>query len=156
MSAPGEHASLEEISKASQAVLYGVPVSFLGEEQESVAAFTVDRRRALAAMNRLVRHDVGDPFAEAYDPTSLALHWVTVATHCGCVHPDPTQCSVETNGDVTCCPVIDADDPDAAQVDDHDCEHYGLPPCTEDLYSWMTTKVSVGTPGALPMWQVNQ
>jgi hypothetical protein len=147
---------IERLTESCEATHYGVPVSYLGEDAEDVAAFTTDRRRALAAMNKLHRESVGDPFAESYDPTTLHFRWVHVITHCGCVHPDPTSCSAETNGDVTCCPVVDADDEYAAQVDECDCPHYGLPPCSEDLYAWMTIPVSEGTPGAIPMFEVSQ
>lgn len=147
--------TISQVAESCSARNYGVPVSFLGEEQDGVAAFTDSPRRALAAINRLVRTEIGDPFAELYDPTSLTKSWVLAYDNCGCNHVDPQSCRGDLNGSVTCCKV-DPEDESAEEIIEHDCPHYGLPPCIEDLYSWVTERVAEGTPGALPMFQVSQ
>ena len=147
--------TLEQIAAACTTTFYGAPVAFLGEDQEGVGAFTTDRRRALAAMQALVRKDLYEPFADLYDPTSLQSKWVLAYDTCGCNHLDPHSCRGDLNGPVTCCKV-DPQDPDAEDIESHDCPHYGLPPCIEDLYGFVTDHVSEGTPGALLFWTVHQ
>jgi hypothetical protein len=145
----------DQIAAGCSSTIYGVPVSFLGEEQDGMAAFTLDRRRALAAMNALVRREIDEPFRELYDLSSLKSRWVLAYGHCGCEHKDPHACRGDLNGPVTCCRV-DPDDPDGEDIDNHECEHYGLPPCIEDLYSFVSEDVAEGTPGAFLVWRVSQ
>lgn len=150
-----EPATIERVTGLAGWTFYRTPVTYLGEDAEGMAAFTTDPRRALAAMNALCRRDIGDRFTEMYDPTSLTGYWVLVHEHCGCNHLEPNACRGDLNGPVTCCQV-DPDDAEAREIEDHECPHYGLPPCIEDLYTFVTEKVSEGSAGALHMFQVDQ
>jgi hypothetical protein len=149
--------TFEQVAAACMDTFYGAPVSFLGEEQDGVAAFAPDRRRALAAMNRLVRKEIQEPFSEYYDVKSLRCAWVLSYDRCGCNHLDPHSCRGDLNGAVTCCQV-DPDDEDAEDIAEHNCPHYGLPPCIDDLYTFVSVDVdaAVGAPGALLVWRVSQ
>lgn len=85
------------------ASLYGVLVSFLGDDCDRVLAFTHDRRRAIAAARRHIHTEWSEKV------TSLDTHgskWVQVFNTCGC--PDD-------------------------QNPGESCEHYGLPPCSSEF-----------------------
>lgn len=104
---------------------YCVYVASLGEDGESVVAFTHDQRRAVAAARRLVRETHGERVT-ALAPSKL--RWTQVFDHCGCLPHEP--------------------DPEHGH-DGCDCIHYGVPPCG-DTYGWMSVHCAADAPGALP------
>lgn len=109
---------------------HGVKVGTLGEDHdEGIVAFTHDRRRALAAANRLLRSEFGK--RHGIDVIAAQATWWRVVDNCGCGPECPHE-------------------PDAAGDREHDnCVTYGLPPCTEDTFSWMGLTCDEGTLGAL-------
>lgn len=120
---------------------FGVKVATMGEDAEEIAAFTHDRRRALAAVHRFIREawltkplrlDLREVRADG-DPMRAEQWWIGL-DNCGC-------------GDT--CP----HEPDEEGYRDCSCKSYGLPPCVEEEMSWMGRLVPEGTPGAFPALQ---
>lgn len=111
---------------------HGVKVGTLGEDHdEGIVAFTHDRWRALAAASGLLRSDLGR--RHGVDILGAKAVWWRVVDNCGCGE----QCPHEPD--------------DAGDREHGDCATYGLPPCTEEVFSWMGLTCDEGTPGALPV-----
>jgi hypothetical protein len=107
---------------------YGVPVSALGEDcDQGYVAFTSDRRRALAAVNRYRRGYDGERrnYLESEE-----FKYVQVFDHCGC-EPHEDVYHVEC-----------------------DCPHWGLPPCQEDTFVFVQETCSPDAVNALPAFQL--
>jgi hypothetical protein len=111
-------------------LIYGVPVAPLGEDgDQGYAAFTVDRRRALAAVNAFRR---GEGENRSYLDSEKFEH-VQVFDWCGC---EPHEVD-EDEGHTNC-----------------DCPHWGLPPCREDTYAFVQETCSPDALNALPVFQL--
>lgn len=114
-------------------IRYGVPVCWLGEDNERVATFTVDRRRAVAAISAQVRELDGHP-REVEADISEQLWWLIV-DNCGCgdTCPHPPEKEGWT------------------LHEEPECEHPTLPPCG-NTYAWEGVKCASDTPGAVPVF----
>lgn len=108
-------------------VFDGVRVAYVGEDADTVVAFTHDEQAALAAARDHARTEL----SEEQDFSVVSRAWVRVVDNCGC----GAACACNTTW----------------EEDWHDCEYLGLPPCYEEEYAWMTDEVPEGTRGALPM-----
>ena len=112
---------------------YGVKISSLGEDgDEGWVAFTHDQRRAVAALHRHIRID-----CDAYPVRSITAgsesQWWVVVDNCGCG------------------PVCPHEEDEEGDRDHDDCDNYGLPPCHEQVMSWVGESCAEGTPGAVPV-----
>lgn len=109
---------------------YGVKLAELGEDSDAgIAAFTHDKRRALAAINRYVRETCK---AKAEWIDAGPPEWWQIIENCGCGEKCPHV--VDEDGDI-----------------EHDCPHYGLPPCTEEALGWIGLKCPAAALGAVPV-----
>jgi len=107
---------------------YGVPVSAMGEEGlDTIAAFTADPRRALAAALGEYRHQVGHPPTFV---TGFELKWVQVFDTCGCLNHLPDLDYLHSGCD---------------------CPHQGLPPCRPDTWIWVMEDTTPDAPNAVPV-----
>lgn len=105
---------------------YGVKIADVGEDCESVLAFTHDARRAIAATRAHIRQNHGE-IADSIDMRKSLF--VQVFDHCGC--PPHGNC-------VDC-----------------ECERYGLPPCSPDTYAWMTEVCTPDAEHAIPVIELD-
>lgn len=106
---------------------YGVKVAELGEDHdEGIVAFTHDKRRAIAAVNRYCREQHKSR-AETIDLTPL---WWQVYDNCGC--GDTCAHAPDGDGDV-----------------EHTCERLGLLPCVDETFTWIGEKCGPNAPGAI-------
>lgn len=110
---------------------YGVKLAALGEEGDmGWVAFTHDRRRAIAALNRHVREDLRE--GRVYKITTDAPEWWLLFENCGCGE----KCQHAPDGDGWI---------------DHTCDHEGLPPCDTERFAWACERGAADAPGALPV-----
>jgi hypothetical protein len=110
---------------------HGVKAGSLGADHDmGIAVFTHDRRRALAAANSLLRSEWGH---HTIGVTASKAVWWLVVDNCGCG------------------PVCPHEPDEAGDREHHNCATYGLPPCIEEVFSWMGLTCDEGTPGALPV-----
>lgn len=120
----------------AEAEYYGVKFSPLGEDGDlGWAAFTDDRRRALAALHRHIRVDLGAMKKSITISTLGKLEWWRVFDNCGC--GTECRCPVDEHGDT-----------------EHECDHAGLPPCIEDGdggFIWLGERCEPDATGALPV-----
>jgi hypothetical protein len=130
--APSPVAPLPLDKVSDHAEHFGVKVAALGEDGDmGWVAFTHDRRRAIAALHRYIRVDLDSgPVREI---TTEEPRWWVVVDNCG-------------HGD-TCPHTPDEHD----SVWHEDCTHFGLPPCQPDELGWIGTRCDGGTPGAVPV-----
>lgn len=115
-----------------ETTIYGVKVSRMGENlDEGAVAFTHDRRRAIAAVLALFRSE-GDRVQKL---TVVEPKWWRVVDNCGC--GDTCACEKDEDGDTN-----------------HDeCvgTHYGLPPCHEQIYTFIGLESPADSEGAIPV-----
>lgn len=109
---------------------HGVKVTTLGEDGDGgEVAFTHDIRRAIAATVALYRREY-----RARIDTVLVVRqqWWRIVDRCGC-------------GPACACPVDSDGDPA------HSCQHYGLPPCLPEAFTWVGLTSTADAPDALPV-----
>jgi hypothetical protein len=122
-----DHLSLDQLDISEY---HGVKITQLGEDGDGEAAFTHDRRRAVAACLAMYRSGAG----ERVRAISVAEPiWWRVVGNCGC-------------GDACTCP-RDED----GYTEHNACQRLGLPPCHTEQFTWMGLVCGKGDLGALPV-----
>jgi hypothetical protein len=118
---------------------YGVKVAAVGEDGEEIAAFTHDRRRAVAAANRYVR--------EVWLMKLRSIDVRTMRVDGGSMKPEQWWIAIDSCGCGDTCPHPKDED----GWSDCNCKTYGLPPCLEEEMTWIGRLVPEGTPAAFPV-----
>jgi hypothetical protein len=124
--APSGPVTLDKVDGHS--TYYGVTVADIGEDSNTIYAFTHDVRRAIAAARRHIRVEHGETATEIepHEP-----RYAQVFNHCGCQPHDDHEGS-------NC-----------------ECERYGLPPCSPDTFDWLCERCNPDAANAIPVIELD-